>query len=61
METTNKTLQTLTMTEVAETPTVRPRVRIHKFTGKENHFISLVEASVLTQKYRENVGRGAVK
>ena len=61
MEATTKTLQTLTTTEVTEKPTVRPKVRIHKFTGKENHFISLVEASVLTMKYRQKAGRGTVK
>ena len=61
MEATTKDLQTLTTTEVEESQPVRQRVRIHKFTGRENHFISLVEASVLTMKYRQKAGRGTVK
>lgn len=61
METTTKTLETLTTTDVAERPTVRAKVRIHKYTGKENHMISLVEASILTRTYREAVERGTIK
>ncbi|MBI4429906.1 MAG: hypothetical protein HY562_12405 [Ignavibacteriales bacterium] len=60
METTNITVDALT-NDVAEKPTVRAKVRIHKYTGKENHMISLVEASILTRTYRESEERGAVK
>jgi len=61
MEATTKDLQTFTTTEVADVQTVRPKVRVHKFTGKENHLISLVEAGTLTKAYREGVARGTVK
>lgn len=61
MEATTKELQTLTTTEVAEKQTVRPKVRIYKFTGKENHLYSVVEASLVTKNYRQNAGRGAVR
>ena len=61
METTTKTLQTLTTTEVADKQTVRPKVRIYKFTGKENHLYSVVEASLVTKNYRQNAGRLAVR
>jgi len=61
MEATTKDLQTFTTTEVEERQPVRPRVRVHKFTGKENHLISLVEAGALTKAYRESVTRGIVK
>lgn len=60
MEATINTPQTLVTTEVEERQP-RPRVRIHRFTGKETHFISLVEASMLTKKYRDNAERGTVK
>jgi len=59
METTNNTLQTLT--EVVEKQTVRPRVRVYRFTGKENHLTSLAEGSAMTREYRESAGREAMK
>ncbi len=61
MEATRNSPETLVMNEVVEKTTVRPKVRIHKYTGKENHMISLVEASILTRTYRESVDREKVK
>lgn len=60
MQTTDKSEQTFATTEFVEKQTVRPEVRTHRFTGKEKHFVSLVEASQLTKKYREKEGREAV-
>lgn len=60
MQPTDKYLQVFATTEIAEKGTARSKARIYKFTGKEKHFVSLVEASVLTKKYREKAGRGAV-
>jgi len=59
METTNNMQQTLT--EVVEKQTVRPKVRVYRFTGKENHLISLAEGSVMTREYRETADRDAMK
>jgi len=61
METIDKSVQTLLATDFVENEPVRQKARIHKFTGKEKHFISLVEASLLTRRHRDKAGRGAVK
>jgi len=61
MQTTNKTFQNLVTADIVENEPVRQKVRIHKFTGKEKHFISLVEASLLTRRHRDKAGRGAIK
>ena len=61
MEATTKDLQTFTTTEVEEEQTVRSKVRIYRFTGRENHLQSLVEASILTRTYRESEDRGSIK
>ena len=61
MKATDTTLEIITTREEIAAETARPKARIHKFTGKEKHFVSLVEASLLTKRYRENSGRGAVK
>ncbi len=61
MEITEKTLQTIPETPKIGNETDRTMVRTHRFTGKEQHFISLAEASLLTRKYRASAGRGTVK
>jgi len=61
MQTTDRTLETLVLTDLIADEPVRQKTRIHKFTGKEKHFISLVEASLLTRRHRDKVGRGFVK
>lgn len=60
MHTKTKTLQPFASTEIVEKQTFRPEVPTHRFTGKEKHFVSLVEASQLTKKYRERAGRRIV-
>jgi len=60
MQTINKSLQTSVTTEIDVDQSVRPKVHSYRFTGKEKHLISLVEASLLTKMYREKAGRGAV-
>jgi hypothetical protein len=61
MEATTKDMQTFTTTEVEERQPVRPKVRIHRFSGEENHLASLVEGSVATRTYRQNSERGSIK
>ncbi len=61
MEIIEKTLQTIPEAPKVGNEADRTMVRTHTFTGKEQHFISLVEASLLTRKYRTSAGRGAVK
>lgn len=60
MQTIDNSPQSSSTAEIADKLSVSKEGSACKFTGDEKHFISLVEASVVTRRHREKSGRGSV-